>query len=45
MDYMDKYPNEGGKFGEFGGIFAPEILMPALNELTEAFNKYMHDEY
>ena len=40
MDYMDKYPNECGKFGEFGGIFAPEILMPALNELTEAFNKY-----
>ncbi len=44
MDYIDKYPDELGKFGEFGGMFAPEILMPALNELTEAFNRYIHDE-
>jgi len=33
MKYINKYPNELGKFGEFGGIFAPEILMPALIEL------------
>jgi len=44
MDYIGKHPNELGKFGEFGGIFAPEILMPALNELREAFNKYVLDE-
>ncbi len=44
MDYVGKHPDELGKFGEFGGIFAPEILMPALNELTRAFNKYVLDE-
>ncbi|MFX1276330.1 MAG: tryptophan synthase subunit beta [Promethearchaeota archaeon] len=44
MDYIDKYPDKLGKFGEFGGMFAPEILMPALNELTEAYEKYMSDE-
>ena len=44
MKYSDMYPNECGKFGEFGGIFAPEILMPALSELTEAFKKYLHDD-
>jgi tryptophan synthase beta chain len=44
MDYIDKYPNELGKFGEFGGMFAPEILMPALNELTKAYNKYISDD-
>ena len=44
MDYIDKYPNELGKFGEYGGIFAPEILMPALNELTQAFHKFMPDK-
>ena len=43
MDYINKYPNELGKFGEFGGIFAPEILMPALNELSEAYHKYISD--
>lgn len=44
MDYIGNHPNELGKFGEFGGIFAPEILMPALNELTEAFKKYIRDK-
>ena len=44
MDYIDIYPDEQGKFGEFGGIFAPEILMPALQELTEACYKYLPDE-
>ncbi len=44
MDYIGNHPDEMGKFGEFGGMFAPEILMPALNELTEAFEKYILDE-
>jgi len=44
MDYIGKHPDELGKFGDFGGIFAPEILMPALNELTEAFEKHVLDE-
>lgn len=29
-----------GKFGEFGGQFVNEMLMPALLELEDAFNKY-----
>lgn len=44
MDYINKYPDGLGKFGEFGGMFAPEILMPALNELNKAYLKYMFDE-
>ncbi|EBQ3559676.1 tryptophan synthase subunit beta, partial [Salmonella enterica subsp. enterica serovar Infantis] len=24
-------------FGEFGGMYVPQILMPALNQLEEAF--------
>ena len=44
MKYINKYPNKLGRFGEFGGIFAPEILMPALIELTEAYNKYIFDD-
>ena len=44
MDYIGKFPDKLGKFGGFGGIFAPEILMPALHELSEAFNKYILDE-
>jgi tryptophan synthase beta chain len=32
-----------GKFGLYGGQFAPETLMPALEELEEAFNDCMKD--
>ena len=30
-------PSEQGRFGDFGGRFAPEVLMPALIELEAAF--------
>jgi tryptophan synthase beta chain len=30
-------PDARGRFGEFGGQFAPETLMPALEELEQAF--------
>ena len=28
------------KFGKYGGQFVPEVLMPALEELTEQYEKY-----
>ncbi|MBI4439777.1 tryptophan synthase subunit beta [Candidatus Woesearchaeota archaeon] len=33
-----------GKFGKYGGMFVPETLMPALEELEAAFNKYRNDK-
>lgn len=33
-----------GKFGEFGGIYVPETLMPALAELEDAFLRAADDE-
>jgi tryptophan synthase beta chain len=33
-----------GYFGEYGGIFVPETLMPALEELEQAFNEYRKDK-
>jgi tryptophan synthase beta chain len=32
-------PDETGRFGDFGGRFAPETLIPALDELTAAFER------
>ena len=32
-----------GYFGRFGGMFAPETLMPALNEVEIAFASFMKD--
>jgi len=32
-----------GKFGEYGGQYVPEVLMPALEELTEAYERYVLD--
>ena len=33
-----------GRFGKYGGIYVPETLMPALEELEKAFNKYKKDK-
>lgn len=33
-----------GKFGKYGGIFVPELLIPALEELEIAFLKYKDDK-
>ncbi|HPD67623.1 MAG TPA: tryptophan synthase subunit beta [Ignavibacteriales bacterium] len=42
--FVYKYPNEKGYYGEYGGMFVPEILIPALEELDEAFKKYRKDD-
>ncbi|MBE6494214.1 MAG: tryptophan synthase subunit beta [Methanosphaera stadtmanae] len=33
-----------GKFGKYGGVFVPELLIPAIEELEEAFYKFKNDE-
>ncbi len=37
-------PTKEGYYGEFGGKFVPEILIPVLEELEEAFNDAWNDE-
>ena len=37
-------PDAGGHFGPFGGRFVPETLMPALEELTKAYEASGRDE-
>ena len=32
-----------GKFGKYGGTFVPELIIPALEELEEAFLRYKDD--
>ena len=36
-------PNEQGRFGMFGGRYVPETLIPALDELTVAYNEVAND--
>jgi len=33
-----------GKFGKYGGVFVPELIIPALEELEKAFLKYKDDK-
>lgn len=42
MEY--NLPDDRGYFGKFGGKFVPEILIPALEELEEAFDKAWQDD-
>ena len=32
-----------GRFGQFGGFYVPEVLIPALEEIEQAFYKYKDD--
>jgi tryptophan synthase beta chain len=38
-----KLPDKNGHFGQFGGRYVPETLMPALLELEQAYQHYRHD--
>jgi tryptophan synthase beta chain len=40
----DTLPDAQGHFGPYGGMFVPETLMTALNELTEEYAKARVDE-
>src|SRR5687768_15931113 len=37
MPQSQTLPDARGRFGEYGGRFVPETLMPALEELTEKY--------
>ena len=40
---MTALPDDKGRFGQFGGQYVPETLMPALAELTEAWEAARED--
>ncbi len=44
MSKKDFLPDERGYFGSFGGRFVPEILMPAVSELEDAYKKMRDDK-
>jgi tryptophan synthase beta chain len=37
------FPDQRGHFGPYGGIFVAETLIPPIQELTEAYHRYMAD--
>jgi tryptophan synthase beta chain len=36
-------PDARGRYGRFGGRYVPEVLIPALDELTEAWERFKDD--
>lgn len=38
MNYYNLFPDKRGYFGDFGGRFVPETIMPAIIELEEAYH-------
>ena len=39
MPALEQLPDAHGHFGPYGGMFVPETLMTALNELTAEYEK------
>lgn len=44
MQNKYKYPDKLGHFGQFGGRYVSETLIPALLELEQAYNKIKNDK-
>jgi tryptophan synthase beta chain len=42
IDYA-KFPDKNGHFGPYGGIFAPETLMAALEQLNQEYESVKHN--
>ncbi len=42
-DSLMSEPDTSGRFGEFGGRFVPETLVPACQELEEGFREAWAD--
>lgn len=40
--YLKDYPDKRGYFGEYGGAFLPPELIPAFEEITEAYETICH---
>jgi tryptophan synthase beta chain len=40
--YLKEYPNEKGYFGKYGGAYLPPELVPAFEEITEAYQTICH---
>ena len=43
LEHLTDVPDKTGHFGEFGGRFAPETLVPALEDLTQEYDKARND--
>ena len=43
VESLTKTPDARGRFGLFGGRYVPEMLMPALDQLTEAYAEAKRD--
>ena len=39
-----RYPDEAGRFGEYGGRYVPETLMPAIEELVREYARIRRDK-
>jgi len=43
MAVEERLPDERGRFGNYGGRYVPEVLIPALDELAEAWMRLRDD--
>tara|TARA_B100000929_G_scaffold261579_1_gene226451 strand:+ start:3413 stop:4615 length:1203 start_codon:yes stop_codon:yes gene_type:complete len=43
MTLINELPDQSGRYGQFGGRYVPEVLMPAISELEESYRQVQSD--
>ena len=41
-NYLKNFPSEDGYFGDYGGAYLPEALIPAFKEADDAYEAICH---
>lgn len=41
-NYLKEFPDENGRFGQYGGQYLPEELIPAFKEINDAYETICH---
>ena len=41
-NYLKNYPDQNGRFGEYGGSYLPPELIPAFEEIDQAYQTICH---
>ena len=43
-NYVKQYPDENGRFGEYGGAYLPPQLVPVFQQIDDAYERVLSSD-